>query len=165
MTESFWDWAVAVYAKPGVAEACLDLQDAHDQIVPLILWAAWASVSGYEIDEVRRDAAVSVAQTWAEAVVAPLRLIRRRLKSPLTAGDTEARLGLREKIKAVELQSERALMAELERLMIGCDFENGVLNQRLAPDLATAMVRVAQTGGDEPVKMAFDRLAEALIKR
>lgn len=36
-----WDWAVAAYGAPGVGEACLTLQDSHDQNVPVLLWSAW----------------------------------------------------------------------------------------------------------------------------
>ena len=38
-----WDWAVAAYAAPDVAEACLLLQDRHEQNVPLLLWSAWVA--------------------------------------------------------------------------------------------------------------------------
>ena len=32
--EGFWAWALAAYARPGAAEACLELQDAFGQCVP-----------------------------------------------------------------------------------------------------------------------------------
>ena len=38
-----WDWAVAAYGRPGVAPACLDLQDRFEQNVPLLLAAAWSA--------------------------------------------------------------------------------------------------------------------------
>jgi uncharacterized protein (TIGR02444 family) len=34
-----WDWAVAAYGAPDVGDACVALQDSHDQNVPLLLWA------------------------------------------------------------------------------------------------------------------------------
>ena len=38
-----WDWAVAAYGADGVAPACLELQDAAGQNVPLLLWAGWCA--------------------------------------------------------------------------------------------------------------------------
>ncbi len=96
----FWDWAVAAYARPGVADACLDLQDHYGQNVPLLLWAVWR---GGDI-----AAAVEIARSWEDEVVAPLRGLRRRLK-----GRTQAE-ALRQKVKAVELEAERMMMVALE---------------------------------------------------
>jgi len=96
----FWDWALAVYARPGVAETCLDLQDTYGQNVPLLLWAVWR---GGDV-----TAAVTLARSWEHDVIAPLRGVRRRLKA---RGDAET---LRQKVKAVELEAERSLMTALE---------------------------------------------------
>lgn len=131
----FWDWAVAIYARPGVAEACLDLQDRYGQNVPLLLWAIWR---GGDV-----AAAVALAREWEDEVVAPLRGVRRRLKG---RGGAE---GLREKVKAVELEAERALMAALE----------GVAAP--APDENVVSV-VAEAWGAPPPPEALQRL-QALI--
>ena len=106
----FWDWAVAAYARPGVAELCLDLQDAHGQNVPLLLWAVWAGESGRRVDAAQ---AVATARAWQE-VIAPLRDVRRRLKTTVTEGDDAQRLAVREQVKGVELSAEKALMTLLE---------------------------------------------------
>ncbi len=98
----FWDWAVEAYARPGVAEACLDLQDTYGQNVPLLLWAIWR---GGDV-----AAAVDLARAWEDEVVGPLRGVRRRLKGRAGA---EA---LREQVKAVELEAERTLMQALEAM-------------------------------------------------
>ncbi len=105
----FWDWAVAAYARPGVAELCLDLQDAHGQNVPLLLWAIWAGQDGRRIDAAQ---AVATARAWQE-VISPLRDVRRRLKTTVTEGDDAQRLAVREQVKAVELSAEKALMTLL----------------------------------------------------
>src|SRR5690606_10945881 len=51
MSDDLWTWACAAYAAPGVSEACLSLQDYHEQNVPLLLWAAWTAVTGRRPDE------------------------------------------------------------------------------------------------------------------
>jgi uncharacterized protein (TIGR02444 family) len=112
----FWDWAVAAYAMPAVAETCLSLQDTNDQDVPLLLWAAWCAATGRQPDEDDLDAACDTARVWRDAVIVPLRDLRRRLKSTIPDMDQDDRLAVREQIKAVELDAERRLMAALERL-------------------------------------------------
>ncbi|HEX6859767.1 MAG TPA: TIGR02444 family protein, partial [Caulobacteraceae bacterium] len=71
---SLWDWAAATYARPGVSQACLDLQDGHQQNVCFLLWAMWANP---ESDALR--AGVGMAREWETIVLKPLRGVRRRL--------------------------------------------------------------------------------------
>lgn len=111
-----WDWAVAAYARPGVSESCLLLQDTHAQNVPLLLWAAWCAVEGRNADEETLEAAVDTVRAWDGAAVAPLRAIRRTLKGPIPDMTDAAREAVREQIKAAELAAERALLDDLEAL-------------------------------------------------
>lgn len=111
-----WSWAVAVYAAPEVADACLALQDHHDQNVPLLLWAAWGARTGRRPDEETVEAACDMARAWQETVIAPLRSVRRVLKAPVPDLDDDARLGVREQVQAVELSAERRLLQALEAL-------------------------------------------------
>ena len=131
----FWDWAVAVYARPSVAEACLDLQDTYGQNVPLLLWAAWR---GGDV-----AAAVALARQWEDEVVAPLRGVRRRLKGRDGADS------LREQVKAVEREAERTLMAALAALAgPGAD--------------GRALAAVAAAWGAAPPPEALERLHAAI---
>jgi uncharacterized protein (TIGR02444 family) len=115
-TISLWDWSLAAYAAPGVAEACLHLQDAHDHNVPLLLWSAWTAATGRRPDADDIEAACDTARAWTSSTIAPLRAIRRTLKGPIPDIDTDARLALREQVKAVELAAERHLVEALEAL-------------------------------------------------
>ena len=147
MTE-FWDWAVAVYERPGVAEVCLRLQDAHGQCVPLLLWAAW---SGETQPAVAAEAAAR-ARSWLE-VIEPLRAVRRRLKVPVSRDDDQARLPLRQCVKATELMAEQALMIGLASLVPG-----RLVGRPILPALLTVS---AAWGGRVPVEV-LARLAELL---
>ena len=109
---SIWDWALEVYARPGVAQACLRLQDDHRQNVPLLLWAVWASAG--DVDLIARAAAA--ARDWDVVAVSPLRAVRRALKAPSPPVENEAREALRTEVKAAELQAERVLLETLARL-------------------------------------------------
>lgn len=111
-----WTWAVAAYEAPGVAEACLSLQDHNEQNIPLLLWAAWIAVSGRRPDEETIEAACDAARAYDTVVVAPLRAVRRTLKAPIPDVDNDHREALRQQVKALELDAERRLMLELEAL-------------------------------------------------
>lgn len=152
----FWDWAVKAYARDGVADACLALQDDHGQCVPLLLWAAWRARVGQGIGESEASKAAGIARLWSEDVVAPLRQVRRRLKTPLESGDEAIRLPLREKIKALELDAERALMARLEALVPEKSYAKQAIGESL--------LRVARAWSSEVPKDGLAGLAEALTK-
>lgn len=111
-----WDWAVKAYAAEGVADACLELQDAAGQNVPLLLWAGWCAAEGRSPDEDVLEAACDTARAWQETAIAPLRAVRKALKArapDLADTDREA---VRDQVKAVELEAERRLLAALQTL-------------------------------------------------
>jgi uncharacterized protein (TIGR02444 family) len=121
----FWDWAEAFYARPGVAETCLGLQDRHGHDVILVLFALWLAERGVRLDDRVAVRALSVSTGWREAVVAPLRTLRRQLKAGLAEPPDElapeARqpaqvIALRARIKALELASERLQILALAEL-------------------------------------------------
>src|SRR5690606_9342164 len=95
-----WDWALAAYAAPGVADECLHLQDVHDQNVPLLLWAAWCAETGRRPDENAVEAACDTARVWAEQAAAPLRTLRRALKTRRPDMADEDREAVRAQVKA-----------------------------------------------------------------
>ena len=114
--DRLWDWAVRAYASEGVSEACLHLQDAAGQNVPLLLWAAWAANTGRNPDADVLEAACDVARAWQETAIAPLRAVRRTLKGRNPDLDDADREAVRAQVKAVELEAERRLLAALEAL-------------------------------------------------
>jgi uncharacterized protein (TIGR02444 family) len=109
---ALWDWTLAAYGQAGVPEACLTLQDRYGQNTSLLLWAVWAEAA----DPILLARAADVARRWESLTLAPLRAVRRALKSAFDGvadGDREA---LREDVKAVELRAERVLMGALEAM-------------------------------------------------
>lgn len=107
-----WEWALAAYARPGVPEACLRLQDHFGQNTNLLLWAVWSETA----DPALLKKAAEIARTWEAAAVLPLREARRALKAKLPPIDDHARDGLREDVKAAELRAERVLLETLAEL-------------------------------------------------
>lgn len=115
-TPGLWDWCLAAYATPGVAEACLKLQDDHDHNVPLLLWSAWTAATGRRPGADDIEAACDTARAWSSSTIAPLRAIRRTLKGPIPDLEPAARFAVRDQIKDVELAAERHLLVALEAL-------------------------------------------------
>lgn len=148
----FWDWALEVYARQPVADACLHLQDAHGQNVPYLLWAAWMAGEGRSAD---LKQAARMMRTWDAEIGAPLRGVRRALKPPRPPVDEAAKDALRAAVKTVELQGERVLMESLEALSGPADAPIPVLN---------GLVAAAEASGDPPRRAALERLADALEK-
>ncbi len=151
---SFWPWALDAYARDGVAEACLDLQDAHGQSVPYLLWAAWAAQSGPALNASQLEAGAGRALRWEEAAVGPLRQARRGLKPALEGISDPVREQLRGEVKALELKAEQALMLALEGLAAG----------RTGPVSSPKQALAAAVGAwpRSAPQAALDRLAEAL---
>lgn len=113
---ALWDWATRAWAAPGVAEAALSLQDHQGQNPPLLLWAGWCARTGRPLDDETLEAASDTARAWNGTVVAPLRAVRRTLKTPIPDLEDAARLAVRDQVKAVELAAERHLLEALEAL-------------------------------------------------
>jgi uncharacterized protein (TIGR02444 family) len=104
----FWDFSLAVYRKPGVAEACLRLQDGAGADVNLLLYFCWlATVRDAALAEDDIRAAVDATDAWRAHVVQPLRAIRRWLKGGAEGMAPESAESLRADVKRIELASER----------------------------------------------------------
>lgn len=150
----FWTWALEAYARRGVAEACLALQDHDGQCVPYLLWAAWAAATGRRLDGVALQAGAQVAGRWEAAAIGPLRAARRTMKAPVDGVADAAREALRAEVKALELQAEQVLIETLETLSPAAG--SGPLPLR--PALAeAAVVWTPRASG-----AALDRLTQTL---
>jgi len=143
-----WDWALAVYARPGVSDACLVLQDAHGQNVPLLLWAVWAEAR----DPALLGRAAEATRAWDAVAVGPLRAVRRALKAASPPVADAAREALRDDVKGAELRAERVLLETLA----GLGGRNGG-----APALE-ALEAASRAWGNQAPRAALAVLAAAL---
>jgi uncharacterized protein (TIGR02444 family) len=110
---SLWDFSLSHYARPGVAEACLQLQDGHGANVNLLLWCVWLERRGLMLNEVRLRNAQQRIHSWDEHYVIPLRHLRRRMKAEFGVVDAGIEQ-LRAQIKQAELLAEKQLQLLLE---------------------------------------------------
>ena len=104
----FWTFSVGLYARPGVAAACLGLQDRHGLDVNVLLYCVWLGAErGVQVTEADAAQIAARAASWHDAIVRPLRALRVAMKTrqhgaPLTLSDV-----LRNDIKRAELDAER----------------------------------------------------------
>ena len=109
--EDFWNFALRLYARPGVAPACLELQDRQGKDVIIALYCCWLGASGRgRLGEGGLSEAEATARPWRGAVVEPLRRTRHALKGVAGA---EALYG---RMKQIELDAERIAFQRLAPL-------------------------------------------------
>ena len=116
MTQRFWDFSLALYARPDVQRACLELQDTQAADVNLLLFLLFQASRGQPVTTEEIIAMDNEVRAWRESIIQPLRQLRRQLKTPLLPISPEAQSRLREQIKGLELTTEQLEQAFLETL-------------------------------------------------
>lgn len=103
----FWRFSLGFYRQPGVAEACIALQDGCGADVNILLFFLWLATARRCIPPAPAEALCGRVGPWRDDVVVPLRTLRRRLKDGSSLIERNAAELFRTRIKAVELESER----------------------------------------------------------
>lgn len=116
LAQEFWAWSLDRYARPGVEEALIALQDRRGLDVCLLLWCAWRGARGDLIDPQRMMQAVTRLEQWSKDVTGRLRAVRRALKASAPEAVDAGALALREAVKKLELEAEKIAHAMLARL-------------------------------------------------
>ena len=112
MSSDLWDFAQRLYAQPGAEPLFLRLQ-AGGADVCLLLTALWLEQRQAACTDARCTALQAIARPWQHEVVKPLRHLRINWREAALRDEPLA--GLREQIKALEVQAERALLLHLEQ--------------------------------------------------
>jgi uncharacterized protein (TIGR02444 family) len=138
----FWRFSVTFYAVPGVAQACIDLQDQARVDVNILFFLLWnatqkRALNATEVAEVERT-----ISGWRDMTVVPIRAIRRALKSPPPAIAPDTAEGFRTRIKAVELEAERLQQEALFELA-----QSGRLGQAAGSPAEAARISVSAYQG------------------
>jgi uncharacterized protein (TIGR02444 family) len=119
--EACWNFVIKLYAKQGVSQACLVLQDQSGVDVSFLLTTLFYSARrqvGLTAEEIEKlDRHIS---DWRNETVLPLRNLRRRLKEGNPAVKGHSAGELYRQIKAAELLAEQleigALVQQLEQI-------------------------------------------------
>jgi uncharacterized protein (TIGR02444 family) len=112
----FWRFSVKFYAVPGVAQACIELQDQARVDVNVLFFLLWNATQGRALNAADVTKVEEAIGPWREMTVVPIRNVRRALKSPPPVVAPDAAEGLRTRIKAVELEAERLQQEALYEL-------------------------------------------------
>lgn len=115
MCADLWSFALSTYARPGVEAACLNLQEQGADVC-LLLCGAWLEQRGVALEPGRIEALEQLAGPWRKTVVEPLRQLRVQWRT--MAQQDPSLAALRERVKALELEAERELLARLEALAL-----------------------------------------------
>lgn len=110
MNNPLWQFSLEVYRREGVEALLLQLQDDCGLDVNMLLYAAWLGARDIQLDAGHCADVQAATAEWREGVVVPLRELRRQLRC------IEAADGVRERVKALELEAE----AEQQRLIYAC---------------------------------------------
>ena len=111
----FWRFSLRTYRAPGVAEACLVLQDGCGADVNLLLYCCWMGLGGRRLGERAVRASMAAVARWQSEVVRPLRRARRAIKRSHRGVTRAWAEHLRECIGAAELDAEYAEQRVLSR--------------------------------------------------
>jgi uncharacterized protein (TIGR02444 family) len=76
----FWAYSLRLYRRPGVAPACLMLQERLGLDVNVLLFCVWTASRGLALSPRTIAAAADISMMWSANVVQPLRGVRRFLK-------------------------------------------------------------------------------------
>lgn len=136
--QDLWNFAVRLYARPGVEDACLSLQEAGGDVC-LLLAGAWLQRRGVPCRQTYLEALLALAAPWQREVVTPLCQLRRHWR---TSAEADGELAsLRERIKQLELEAERLLLQRIETLAENWPSEDGDNDwlSRLAGDDSAAL--------------------------
>jgi uncharacterized protein (TIGR02444 family) len=139
-TTDFPSFAEALYARPGVAAACLDLQDRRSFDVALLLHACWLGVRARGLTEEQGAALITSTQSWRFEVVRPLRRLRRRLGAVHDGMPRERAEPVRSLVKQAELAAERALLAILATAVEGAPGGSVAGNLAACCDVASIVI-------------------------
>jgi uncharacterized protein (TIGR02444 family) len=116
LDSALWKYALVFYAREGVSDACLLLQDEGGVDIVELIFALYAGeVLGLSIDRAMLLEARAALGTWRQDAILPLRHLRRRLKAPRTDCPDGPKEELRSQVKQAELRAEQIQLALLER--------------------------------------------------
>ena len=115
--DNFWDFSLAIYRLPGVADRLIALQDDYDADVNLVLFCCWCGQEGrMPLDATFFERADRILGEWRREVIEVLRSLRREMKGGVRGMSPELSEPLREEVKRLELDAERMMQFALASL-------------------------------------------------
>ncbi|WP_454630644.1 TIGR02444 family protein [Bradyrhizobium cenepequi] len=161
-----WAFALELYAEPGIADTCLQLQNECGVDVMMLLMTTFAAARRGMVltltDIAEMDAA---CRDWRERVVLPLRALRTTLKSGPAPAPNERTEKLRSSIKAAELSAERLQNEVLAQWLAGLPPQPRAPQRRDIVSALRAVIDFACQGRRGQPNAAQLSLIEAIVDR
>jgi uncharacterized protein (TIGR02444 family) len=142
-SDSLSGFALELYRREGVADACLSLQNRHDLDVNLVLFAAFiGAVQRQELTVADLEQAHGRVDAWHREVVRPLRAVRQRLKTGPAPAPNEATTALRGKLAQLEIEAEIIELDHLGVLVAHTDVPRSTDSPGTAAECAAAAIEL-----------------------
>ena len=159
-----WTYALQLYARPDIAEACLLLQARCQVDVVVMLHAMYVfSVLGTQLQSVTLAAADARIREWREQVTVPLRRLRTALKAGTDCVPGSALEQVREKIKAAEIEAESAAFAGLASFTQGMPVSSSHADEQ-AESLLNTVVSLYSGMGAESLDPCSQKALRTLYR-
>ena len=161
--QKFWTFSLELYDAQGVAAACLELQDAYQLDVNLILFCFWHGSAYGKIDQELLQNVLELSIEWRCGVVQPLRSARAWMK--LNPNPSKQFDSLRERIKADELMAEKFQIEQIANLTLA--FNRGrqcVLANDDTRENIDSLLVAAKIERDEKITSALKVIRSAIEK-
>jgi uncharacterized protein (TIGR02444 family) len=165
--DPFWNYSLGVYAKSGVADACIELQDEFGLDVNILLACLWFSATGsgrLESDLIRECLVQS--RDWQDNVVKSLRTVRRYSKREPTELSDDLRATFRPRLQAVELDAEHVEQLQISAVLQPYIDKRGELSgassrddERAGADAMQSLLAFLALQGVEMEQQITERLA------
>ncbi len=158
---ALWRFGLATYARPGVADACLLLQDRAGADVNVLLALLWLGAEhGRAVGETALDRVLAAVGPWQTQIVAKLRDARRALKSGGGLG-VAGTVPLYTRLKDIELATEKLEQRALATILREFADPPGAVPRRAAQEsINRYRLRLSTAAGAE-VEAAFACLLAA----
>jgi len=103
----FWDFSLEIYMTEGVGPACLELQNAHDLDVNVLLFCLWVGTSQRGLlTTFQMKTLTDAVDIWHKDIVRGLRTVRTGMKYNSFYEDVALTESVRQRIQKAEIDCE-----------------------------------------------------------
>jgi uncharacterized protein (TIGR02444 family) len=114
-SRGLWPFTLDLYARPGIQDAVIPLQENQGADVNVLFYCVWSAVTGRgSLDAGSFDRVESQIARWRQEVTKPLRRVRVHIKTDPILLALEGATDARKKILEAEIESERIAQIAIE---------------------------------------------------
>lgn len=155
----FWRFSLRFYARPKIAEACLTLQDRAGGDVNVLLFVLYLADHRIKLGAAEIARLDSAVAQWREAVVRPLRALRRSLKPGIEFIPGPVSETFRAQIKRLELEAEQIEQHRLEEFASSIGTPAGSRTEAAESNLALYCAKLTNAP-QEPIQTILRGFAD-----